>query len=80
MNGLLHGSWHHPSSLPLQVLLFTFMFCASIFLMVHVQVGLEQELSVPQVRGWSTAGAGSGSGGPCPSPLSRVPLNLSILS
>uniref|UniRef100_A0A6J0SLY2 NPC1-like intracellular cholesterol transporter 1 n=1 Tax=Pogona vitticeps TaxID=103695 RepID=A0A6J0SLY2_9SAUR len=32
----------------LVVLLFTFMFCASIFLMVHVQVGLEQELSVPQ--------------------------------
>ncbi|XP_042329884.1 NPC1-like intracellular cholesterol transporter 1 [Sceloporus undulatus] len=31
----------------LVVLLFSFMFCAGIFLMLNVQVGLEQELSVP---------------------------------
>nr|XP_056716077.1 NPC1-like intracellular cholesterol transporter 1 [Euleptes europaea] len=32
----------------LVMVLFIFMFCAGIFLMVHVQVGLDQELSVPE--------------------------------
>lgn len=32
-----------------QMVLFIFIFCASLFLMLHVRVGLDQELSMPQV-------------------------------
>lgn len=33
----------------LQMLVFIFMLCGSIFLMTNVKVGLDQELAMPQV-------------------------------
>ena len=33
----------------LQMVVFIFMFCGSVFLMFHVTVGLDQELAMPQV-------------------------------
>lgn len=39
-----------PHRVPLQVLLFLFLACASIYLTLQVPVGLDQELSLPQVR------------------------------
>ncbi|KAJ8379241.1 hypothetical protein SKAU_G00000190 [Synaphobranchus kaupii] len=38
----------HPLTRPIVMLLFLFMFCASIFLMFHVKVGLDQELALPK--------------------------------
>ncbi|KAG5840507.1 hypothetical protein ANANG_G00189540 [Anguilla anguilla] len=38
----------HPATRLVVMVLFLFMFCASIFLMFHVTVGLDQELALPQ--------------------------------
>ncbi|KAM4617005.1 NPC1-like intracellular cholesterol transporter 1 [Polymixia lowei] len=38
----------HPVSRILVMVVFIFMFCASVFLMFHVTVGLDQELAMPQ--------------------------------
>ncbi|XP_059499854.1 NPC1-like intracellular cholesterol transporter 1 [Stegostoma tigrinum] len=38
----------HPVTRIIVIILFIFMVCAAIFLMLHVQVGLDQELSLPK--------------------------------
>lgn len=44
LNGFLNPVW-----CSLQMFVFIFMLCGSIFLLFHVKVGLDQELAMPEV-------------------------------
>lgn len=46
LNGYLNAIW-----CSLQMFVFIFMLCGSIFLLLHVKVGLDQELAMPKVNG-----------------------------